>query len=365
MDDLAVALERAHPELDAVRRAAEEPTYLVGGAVRDLLLGRPRADVDLVVLGDAARLAERLGGATAEHQRFGTVKVEVAGHELDIASARTETYPAPGALPEVAPAESIEQDLARRDFTVNAMAIPLDGEPRLVDPYEGRADLLRGELRILHERSFEDDPTRAIRAARYASRFGFALQSDTYRHLLRANLATVSADRRRAELERLAAEPTGRVGFGLLAGWGAIDLREDGVELMRSVEELLRAPHWKEFVAREQALVAAALGPEGAERVLASMPTPRPGEGVELAERRDPVELILARALGATWLDRYLTEWSGVELEVDGEDLIAAGIPQGPAIGRGLRAAKLKRLEGEVRGHEEELAAALAAALRD
>src|ERR687897_2726747 len=99
MEDLAAALRHSHPELEAVRGEAEEPVFLVGGAVRDLLLGRPRRDVDLVVEGDAAALAERLGGAEVEHERFGTVKAEVAGHEIDIASARTETYPEPGALP--------------------------------------------------------------------------------------------------------------------------------------------------------------------------------------------------------------------------------------------------------------------------
>jgi tRNA nucleotidyltransferase (CCA-adding enzyme) len=362
MDDLAAALRHAHPELEAVREAAEEPVYLVGGAVRDLLLGRMRADVDLVVVGDAVALAARLGGAEKEHERFGTVKIDVGGHEIDIATARTETYPEPGALPEVAPASDVEADLARRDFTVNAMAIPLQGEPRLIDPHGGRGDLEEGVLRVIHPRSFEDDPTRAIRAARYGSRFGFALEPETFELLRRADLATVSADRRRAELERLAAEPTGRVGLGLLAGWGLIDLREGGVELMRAVEELLRQPQWTELVPREQALIAAALGPEGAERVLASMPPPLPGEGVEVAERRDPVELILGRALGASWLDRYLAVWSKVELEIDGADLIAAGVPQGPAIGRGLRAAKSRRLEGEISGREQELAAAVEAA---
>ncbi|HET9196919.1 MAG TPA: hypothetical protein VFN92_01525 [Solirubrobacterales bacterium] len=362
VEDLAAALRHAHPELEAVRGAAREPVYLVGGAVRDLLLGRPRADVDLVVEGDAAALAARLGGAAVEHQRFGTVKVEVEGHEVDVATARTESYPRPGALPEVAAAETIEADLSRRDFSINAMAIPLAGEARVIDPHGGRQDLERGLLRVLHPRSFEDDPTRAIRAARYGARFGFGLEPETYELLQRTDLATVSADRRRAELERLAAEPTGRVGLGLLAGWGLIDLRAGGVELMKGVEELLREPHWAELVPREQALIAAALGPEGAERVLASMPAPRPGEAVEVAERRDPVELILGRALGATWLDRYLTSWSRVELEIDGGDLIAAGVPQGPAVGRGLRAAKRGRLEGEIAGREQELAAALEAA---
>lgn len=362
MDDLAAALRHAHPELEAVRKEGGDPVYLVGGAVRDLLLGRPRADVDLVVEGDAAALAARLGGAEKAHERFGTVKVEVEGHELDIATARTETYPEPGVLPVVAPAKSVEADLGRRDFTVNAMAIPLAGEPRVIDPHGGREDLAEGLLRVLHPRSFVDDPTRAIRAARYSSRFGFGLEPETFELLRRTDLSTVSADRRRAELERLAAEPTSRVGLGLLAGWGLLDLREGGVELMRSVEELLKDPHWSEFVPREQALVAAALGPEGAESVLASMPAPLPGEAVEVAGRRDPVELILGRAMGAAWLDRYLTEWSKVELEIDGGDLIAAGVPQGPAIGRGLRAAKSRRLEGEIAGREQELAAALEAA---
>jgi tRNA nucleotidyltransferase (CCA-adding enzyme) len=362
MDDLAAALRHAHPELEVVRKEAEEPVYLVGGAVRDLLLGRRRTDVDLVVEGDAAALAARLGGAGTEHERFGTVKVEVEGHEIDIASARTETYPEPGALPVVAPADDVEVDLARRDFTINAMAVPLQGEVRLIDPYGGRADLERGLLRVLHPRSFEDDPTRAVRAARYAARFGFTLEPETDRLLRNADLTTVSADRRRAELERLAAEPTGRVAFGLLAGWGLIDLRKGGLELVATVEELLKEPHWAELVPREQALTAAALGPEGAEQVLASMWRPRPGEGVEAAERRDPVELILARALGADWLDHYLTAWSKVKLEIDGSDLIEAGVPQGPAIGRGLRAARQKRLEGEIVNRDHELSVALQAA---
>jgi tRNA nucleotidyltransferase (CCA-adding enzyme) len=362
MDDLGAALRNAYPELEAVREAGGGPVYLVGGAVRDLLLGHPRADVDLVVEGDAAALAARLGGATAEHDRFGTVKVEVDGHEVDIASARTETYSEPGALPVVAPAASVEADLDRRDFTINAMAIPLAGEARLIDPHGGREDLDRGLLRVLHAGSFVDDPTRAIRAARYASRFGFTLESGTDRLLRQADLSTVSADRRRGELERLAAEPTGRVGLGLLAGWGIIDLREGGVELMKAVDDLLRESHWDELVPREQALIAAALGPAGSEDVLASMWPPKPAEAVELAERRDPVELILARAMGASWLDRYLTVWRNVQLEIGGEDLIAAGVPQGPAVGRGLRAARQRKLEGEISGREAELAAALEAA---
>lgn len=364
MDDLAAALRRTHPELETVRQATQEPVYVVGGAVRDLLLGRPRADLDLVVVGDPVALAERLGAAAAEHTRFGTVKTEVEGHEVDIATARTETYPHPGALPVVEPAVTIEEDLGRRDFSVNAMAVSLE-DPHLIDPHGGREDLEQALLRVLHSRSFVDDPTRAVRAARYASRFRFALDPETERLLRKTDLTTVSADRRRAELERLAAEETAREGFELLAEWGVIDLRPDGLKLLEAVDELLRLPQWAELVPRERALVAAALGPPGAEKILASMWMPRPGEGVEAAERRDPVELILGRAMGADWLDRYLASWRKVELEIDGDDLIAAGVGQGPAIGRGLRAARLQKLEGQISGRDEELAAALAAALRD
>jgi tRNA nucleotidyltransferase (CCA-adding enzyme) len=362
MDDLGAALRHAHPELEAVREAAAEPVYLVGGAVRDLLLDRPRADVDLVVEGDAAALAERLGGATAEHDRFGTVKVEVEGHEVDIATARTETYPEPGALPVVAPADDVEVDLGRRDFTINAMAVPLAGEARVVDPHSGQADLEQRVLRVLHPRSFEDDPTRAIRAARYAARFGFELEPETEELLRAADLTAVSADRRRAELERLAAEASACRGFELLDRWGLIDLRADGLDLVRRVDDLLQREHWAEFVPREEAMLAAALGPPGGEELLASMWPPRPGEGVEVAGGRDPVELILARAMGADWIEQYLTAWSRVELEIGGGDLIAAGVPQGPAVGRGLRAARRRKLEGEISGREAELEAALEAA---
>ena len=362
MEDLAATLRHAHPELEAVRREAGESVYLVGGAVRDLLLDRPRADVDLVVVGDAAALAARLGGAEVEHERFGTVKVEVEGHEVDIASARTETYPEPGALPVVAPAESIEVDLGRRDFTINAIAIPFRDDPSLVDPHGGRADLERGLLRVLHPRSFADDPTRAIRAARYAARFGFELEPETESLLREADLTTVSADRRRAELERLAGEASACQGFELLAEWGLIDLREGGVELVRAVNELLERPPWAEFAPREEALISAALGPPGGEDLLAAMWPPKPAEGVDIAGKRDPVELVLARAMGADWLEHYLTAWSKVKLEIDGNDLIEAGVPQGPAIGRGLRAARQKRLEGPIFSRGQELVVALEAA---
>ncbi len=362
IDDLATALRDAYPELAAVRAAAQRPVYLVGGAVRDLLLGRGRADIDLVVEGDAAALAARLGAEVVAHERFATAKVGLDGHEVDIAGARAESYPHPGALPLVEPAGDIAADLVRRDFTVNAMAIPLDGEPRLIDPHGGRADLGAGLLRVLHRRSFEDDPTRALRAARYAARFGFELEAETAALLREVDLTTVSADRREAELLRLAAEAEAPRAFALLAEWGLIELRADGVGLAARVAELLESEPWRDLVPRDRAVLAAALGPAGEEEALAGARPSRPSEAVALASRRMPLELVLGRALGADWLDRYLAEWRDVSLEIDGEDLIAAGVPRGPAVGRGLREALRRKLDGEVAGREQELAAALEAA---
>lgn len=370
-ENIAAALRSAHPELAAVAAAAREPVYVVGGAVRDLLLGRGRADLDLVVVGDAGELAARLGAEPVEHERFGTAKVELEGHEVDVAMARTESYLRPGALPEVAPALDIEADLARRDFSVNAIAVPVAEEvdpvagTAPIDPFGGRADLEAGLLRVLHPRSFVDDPTRAIRAARYAARLGFELEPGTEELLRATDLGSVSADRREAELLRLAGEASAPRGFELLAEWGLVEPRPGGIELAGAVAQLLGRHPWSEALApvgRGRVLLAAALGPAAGEAELAAIVPTCPSQAVEAARGRDRVELALARALGADWLDDYMQEWSAVTLEIDGTDLIAAGVPEGEALGRGLRAALRAKLDGEVAGREQELAAALAAA---
>ena len=154
--------------LDLPRR---EGVYLVGGAVRDLLLGRESFDVDLAVEGDAIEFARGLGGEVTAHGRFGTAVVRFPdGRQLDVVTCRRETYAAPAALPDVE-AGTIEDDLARRDFTVNAMAASLGSDfGRLVDPHGGRADLENETIRVLHQQSFVDDPTRIFRAVRYESR---------------------------------------------------------------------------------------------------------------------------------------------------------------------------------------------------
>jgi tRNA nucleotidyltransferase (CCA-adding enzyme) len=363
IENLAAALRSAYPELGAIAAAAGGRVYLVGGAVRDLLLGCGRADIDVVVVGDPAELARELGVETvAEHERFATAKVELEGHEIDIAAARTETYARPGALPTVAPAPDIETDLARRDFTINAMAVALGGDGALIDPHGGGEDLGAGLLRVLHRGSFVDDPTRAIRAARYAARYGFALEAETAELLRASDLSAVSAARRDAELTRLAGEASAPAGFRLLAEWGLVELRDGGAELAAAVAELLGTDPWIGQVDRAVAVLAAAIGPAGDESELAAVQPRRPSEAVELARGHGTVELALARALGAEWLDEYLAEWRLVRTEIDGADLIAAGVPQGPPLGRGLRAALHARLDGEALDREQELAVALAAA---
>jgi tRNA nucleotidyltransferase (CCA-adding enzyme) len=362
----------ALPGLERIAAAASgAPTYLVGGAVRDLLLGRERTDLDVVVEGDAAALAAELGGESVADDRFATAKAVLDGVEFDLATARAESYPHPGALPEVRPA-SVSEDLARRDFSINAMAVPIGSEPELIDPHGGLADLEAGVLRVLHERSFVDDPTRALRAARYAARFDFAAEPETEAMARRADLSTVSEDRVESELMRLAREPRAGKGFELLAEWSLVELPPEGARLIDTVEALLERPPWAGTVDRALAVHAAATGraPGAAGRVhdllagareLAGASPARPSAAVALAGGRGEVELLLARALDAEWLDRYLAEWRDVRLEITGEDLIEAGVPEGPGVGRGLEEALRRKLDGEISGRDDELRVALGA----
>jgi tRNA nucleotidyltransferase (CCA-adding enzyme) len=358
-ESLAEALNHMHPELARVRDVADEPVYLVGGGVRDLLLGRGRADIDLVVEGGAEALAGRLGADVVSHERFGTAKVKLDGHEVDIATARSEIYPHPGALPVVEPGADLAADLRRRDFTINAMAIPLQGEPRLIDPHGGQADLAAKQLRVLHDGSFIDDPTRAIRAARYAARFGFELEPRTAELLREANLDRVSASRRDAELLRLAAEDKAPLAFELVADWRLALLADRAGELVPRVAALLAKEPWCDLVPRDRGLFAAALEPFGDEKDLARRRPSTPSEAVTLASGHSDLELLIARAFGAEWIDKYMSEWRGVKLTIDGSDLIAAGVPQSPAVGRGLQEALRRKLDGKIAGRDEELAVAL------
>ena len=342
--------------------AGRVPAYLVGGVVRDLLLGREVADLDVAIEGDAEALMDLPGFSLERDALFLTGRLEQGDVKIDVAQARAESYPAPGALPVVRPA-SIREDLARRDFTLNAMAYPLSGDRRLIDPHAGLDDLRAGVLRILHEGSFADDPTRALRAARYAARFGFRLEPETERLLREADLSTVSEDRIDNELRRIAAEDDPAAPLRLIAEWGVMpSLDPQAPDRVAEVARLASAPPWSGWVHRELAVMLAIVRPLPQIRELAAATPERPSEAVRLSSAWDPAQLLVARALDAEWLDRYAAEWRHVHLEINGEDLLGEGIPEGPAIGRGLEAALSGKLDGEISGREEELRIALASA---
>ncbi len=344
---------------------SESDAYLVGGAVRDALVGLAPAELDLAVEQDPGQLLVGLDLEVTSHPRFGTATVEVEGQRVDLARTRSERYRDAGVLPDVSPA-SIEDDLGRRDFTVNAMAVPLRGPVRLLDPCAGLADVAAARLRAIHPESFRDDPTRALRAARYCVRLGLTPEPATAALLGRADLTSVSRERVDADLGRLAEESNAVAGFRLLDSWGVLPLGPDRLELLGRVAELLEAEPWGSLRTTEQALPAVARCPPArlrAAEVLAGLDPCEPASTLfEAAAAEDEDVLLLARALGAPWLDQHVSEWRQLSLSIDGEDLIEVGIDQGPEIGIGLRAAKAARIDGRVPAdHEAELNRALTA----
>lgn len=202
--------------------------YLVGGCVRDWLLNVETKDLDLVSESDpgalARALAKKWGGKLESFDRFGTYRLhEAKGFRLDFVRARAESYREPAALPDVRPG-TLTDDLARRDFTINAIAVPLEGRTKLIDPFRGAEDLKAGIVRVLHDESFKDDPTRMFRAARFACRFGFELDDRT--ELLRQKAMSerwvdkLSRERLRQELVRILEEKDPRCALAKLKDWG-------------------------------------------------------------------------------------------------------------------------------------------------
>ena len=239
----------APSQLDLIKCVAEEatalgfPLYIVGGFVRDLLLGRANFDLDLVVEGDAPSLArileDKYGGKVIVHSKFGTAKWYLRGSKiaswktsenikpqdpaldfLDLASSRIEIYKHPASLPTVKTG-SMEDDIKRRDFTINTLAIRVDGPlyGDLRNDFGGAADVQKGIVRVLHERSFLDDPTRMFRAARYEQRLGFKIDAGTIALIpeARSLIDKLSAQRIRHELDLILDEPKSAGILGRLA----------------------------------------------------------------------------------------------------------------------------------------------------
>jgi tRNA nucleotidyltransferase (CCA-adding enzyme) len=371
--------------------------------VRDILLGRPNFDVDVAVEGDAIEfartLANDLGGRCHPHGQFGTAVVHYGeGKHVDAVTARRETYAAPAALPTVERA-GIQEDLFRRDFTINAMALSLKerGHGELVDPFGGQRDLDRGTIRVLHDQSFVDDPTRIFRAVRYESRFGFRMDEHS-ESLARASVAAgyvarLSGARLREELIELFEEEQAGTSLVRLGDLGVaralhpeLAADEEAAELFDRLRDLdrryeLDVPNWRLGLAvlarrlpsdelhafidglnlrrRDARHIAAAVadGPRLVEQL-------RDGglsaaEIVALAEPDHPDAPLLALAMSdLDQLREYFDRLQHVELHIGGAELAELGLGESPRVGEILAELRRRKLNGELDGRESELAAA-------
>jgi tRNA nucleotidyltransferase (CCA-adding enzyme) len=400
--------------------AGREDVELVGGAVRDLLLGHTPRELDVVVaddaIGFAGELARRVGSLAGEnpderfestfHERFRTALVWWDGGRIDIATRRAESYPAPGALPDVRVGTPAE-DLERRDFTVNALAVALGGQRRgeLREAPHGLEDLRHRRLRVLHEASFLDDPTRLLRLARYAARLGFAPEEHTAtlaRQALAAGaLRTVSGARIGGELRLALSEPDAPAALAALSELGVLVALHPSLRfeepLARDALSFLPADGRPDLLLLASLLLPMTEYPARAEAAMVELL-----DGLEFVagDRRRVIKAVLATpalpgrligatspsALRATALDvpveavglaaalsdptssarhasrRWLQELRDVRLSITGDDLLAAGVPAGPEIGLRLEAALNRKLDEQLAdGREAELRAALEA----
>lgn len=363
--------------------------WLVGGPVRDALLGRPVLDLDLTSEAPAAelgpRLAERLGGTCGARSAFGTVKLRLGGKTLDLATARAEVYPYAASLPVIVAQADMANDLARRDFGINAMAASLYPQRfgELLDTQGGNDDLDAGIVRVLHSASFRDDPTRLFRAARYVARLGFRMDGATRRQFRRnlPHVDALSAARARREVERLLAEEHAaralltalRLGVlpAIEAGLAVPEVRAAlrradarglrGLALLGTLTYALPAEQADTFreridaTKRQSQVMRAVVRLRQSEARLAAATRPSRTSAVVGAAPREAVEAASAAAASAAVrrnLARYLNA-SRRRSPLDGHDLLALGVPPGPAVGAMLTTLRNAVLDGVVRGRTQ------------
>jgi tRNA nucleotidyltransferase (CCA-adding enzyme) len=383
-------------ELDQVAGA-----YVTGGVVRDLILDRKPGDIDLSVVGDARAfselLAERLGTSAPGESQFLTYKIATAGilpgvSAIDVVTARSETYPEPASLPEIE-ASSIEDDLRRRDFTVNAMAISLSGDDfgNLVDPGNGFADIMRKRIKVLHDASFVDDPTRIFRAVRYSVRLGFSIDARTTDLISKSlgNIDRLSGDRVRHEFEHMLAEPDRVDILRASEELGIIGAISPGLRVGSKALQVLEAQSEDGVVSGELAdllaLVTFGISEDEAKQVVERLGGPLDwGESItgnaqlakhitlldrsdiltsEVAEILSPIPLASIRAYVAAGsplprrdrMTEYLEKIRFIKPEITGDDLLAIGIPEGPIIGKLIEVVTRAKLNGQVNTRQEEL----------
>ena len=363
---------------------------MVGGPVRDAVLDLPVAnDLDFVFAGDAptlaAELAEELGGEVTVHSRFGTTTILIEEDRVDIVTARSEVYPFPGSLPEVS-ASTLDDDLARRDFSINAMALPLSEDaPEVIDPHGGLEDLANQSVGTLHPGSFTDDPTRLMRAVRYEQRLGFQISETTLtemKHTLAGGHAdAVSGDRWRHEFqkifeERRAAEmllraielsvlpaihPALTDGQGLTGLSGETNSPPNGylAALAMSlsaadgedVRRRLNLPaDWARVVRDTIALRESESSFDGQVSRISRFLDGLDPNAIAAFARISEDQQVAAR------LRRYLDEWRLVSPALTGDDLLAMGVPPGVKIGEVLRELNVAKLDGQVSSEADERA---------
>ena len=403
--------EEIREQLCRAGRLADETglaLYLVGGTVRDLLLGRTRTDIDLAVEGDgmgfAARMARASGARCVPNPRFLTATVEMpGGHSLDVATARSETYERPGALPRVAYAP-MDVDLARRDFTINAMAVSLNGRSfgELVDPFEGKADLREKRIRILHDRSFIDDPTRLFRAVRFEQRLRFRLERGTERRFREAvaggMIGNLSGPRLLEQLKLVCFEPDPWLVFNRL----------EGLDVLKAIHPALGSDEGLKMLVREISpsggpassagdgwwilYLVALFGPHRTETLQGVVDRLKPNRrlrkaiedmsrwsvverAVESGEIDTPADFFRAvRSISEDTMlfvtlthpdegmrkrcESYYHQHRHTRLSIDGGTLKDLGIAEGPAYGRILDEVLSMKINGEIGTEEEERRAA-------
>ena len=374
----------------------QQRLYLAGGAVRDLLLERHTLDIDLVIEGDAIKMAQEMAkinrAEAVLHPHFGTAKLKWRGRSIDVATARAETYARPGALPAVKPGTIIE-DLSRRDFTVNAMAIELNpphfGE--LIDPHGGRRDIVKKLIRVLHDKSFVDDATRLWRAARYEQRLDFTIEPSTLGLLKRDidRLDAISGDRIRHELELVLKEEKPEKAFKRAGELGVLakihpSLRGDDwlEETFTTAGEryvsgkphphlLLALLFYRLPDAETEKVIKHLHFPKAAAQILRDtaaikaniddlcLPGLAPSRVYELLHGYSLVA-IEANTLGAgsetaaEHTELYLNVLRHVNPALTGEDLLKLGLPQGPRIKEVLQRLREARLDGKINSRKEE-----------
>ncbi|MBK8616331.1 MAG: CCA tRNA nucleotidyltransferase [Anaerolineales bacterium] len=378
--------------------AMNMPCYIVGGFVRDLLLGKPVNDLDIIVEGDAIKLGNELvrkfGGKLTPHQKFHTAiwhlpsSFTLHPSSLDLITARTETYKHPGALPTVTPS-TIDDDLRRRDFTINAMAVRLDGEHfgKLIDPLNGQSDLENKTIRVLHPNSFIDDPTRIFRAIRYEQRYNFALDPSSLNSINPGSLSVISAlsgERIRHEFDLIFEEenslqmilrassldifkwihpelpvfnseyaefldtpsilgiPASRTTMGYMLWF--LDLSEDAI---MSIERRL------DFSSDlTHAVWAASL----LKKSIVFLANSKPSEWTFALEKLPLLSIYAVYLVSRenALLD-YLSIWRHVKPHTTGDDLKARGLPPGPRFGEILTQLRAAWLDGALHSYEDEL----------